>query len=65
MFCNLVLYFMSNSCTGIDPQWSVRLAFKWCRNPEYVHVVTTPLFSLVRGCGASLGLAMASPVNLR
>ncbi|XP_046681969.1 glucose-6-phosphatase 2 [Homalodisca vitripennis] len=50
---------------GVDPQWSVRMAFKWCRNPEYVHVVTTPLFSLVRDCGASLGLAMASPIKLR
>ncbi|KAG8252478.1 Glucose-6-phosphatase [Homalodisca vitripennis] len=49
---------------GVDPQWSVRMAFKWCRNPEYVHVVTTPLFSLVRDCGASLGLAMASPIKL-
>jgi len=50
---------------GIDPQWSVRLAFKWCRNPEFVHVVTTPLFSSVRVCGASLGFAMASPIKLR
>lgn len=50
---------------GIDPQWSVRLAFKWCRNPEFVHVVTTPLFSLVRVCGATLGVALAAPVRRR
>ncbi|XP_075219528.1 glucose-6-Phosphatase [Lycorma delicatula] len=47
---------------GADPHWSVRLAFKWCRNPEYVHVSTTPLFSLVRDSGAMIGLALASPV---
>lgn len=50
---------------GIDPQWSVRLAFKWCRSPEFVHVVTTPLFSLVRVCGATLGIALAAPVKQR
>jgi len=48
-------------CTGVDPQWSVRLAFKWCEHPEWIHVNTTPLFSLVRDCGSMFGLALASP----
>uniref|UniRef100_A0A1B6E689 Glucose-6-phosphatase n=1 Tax=Clastoptera arizonana TaxID=38151 RepID=A0A1B6E689_9HEMI len=50
---------------GIDPQWSVKLAFKWCQNPEFVHVSTTPLFSLVRVSGALFGLACASPIKKR
>nr|CAD7415487.1 unnamed protein product [Timema poppensis] len=33
---------------GVDPQWSIKLAFKWCESPDFLHVNTTPLFSLVR-----------------
>jgi hypothetical protein len=54
-----------NIYIGIDPQWSVRLAFKWCENPEWIHVNTTPLFSLVRDCGSMFGLAMVAPVASR
>lgn len=50
---------------GIDPQWSVRLAFKWCEHPEWIHVNTTPLFSLVRDCGSMFGLAVAAPIATR
>ncbi|GLH13687.1 uncharacterized protein GBIM_18211 [Gryllus bimaculatus] len=48
---------------GIDPQWSVRLAFKWCEHAEYLHVDTTPLYSLVRDSGAAIGVALSSPVH--
>ncbi|XP_046420692.1 glucose-6-phosphatase 2 [Neodiprion fabricii] len=50
---------------GMDPQWSVKLAFKWCTNPEWIHVNTTPLFSLVRVSGAAFGLALIAPVRSR
>ncbi|XP_024944508.1 glucose-6-phosphatase isoform X2 [Cephus cinctus] len=50
---------------GIDPQWSVKLAFKWCSKPDWIHVNTTPLFSLVRDCGAAFGIALISPVSMR
>ncbi|XP_069703574.1 glucose-6-phosphatase 2 isoform X2 [Periplaneta americana] len=50
---------------GVDPQWSVRLAFKWCERPEWIHVNTTPLFSLVRDCGSMFGIALAAPNNTR
>lgn len=50
---------------GIDPQWSVKLAFKWCATPEWIHVSTTPLFSLVRVTGAAFGLALIAPVGAR
>ncbi|KAJ9598666.1 hypothetical protein L9F63_010681, partial [Diploptera punctata] len=46
---------------GVDPQWSVRLAFKWCEHAEWIHVSTTPLFSLVRCCGSMFGLALSAP----
>ncbi|GLV44002.1 Glucose-6-Phosphatase [Carabus blaptoides fortunei] len=50
---------------GIDPQWSVKMAFKWCEHVENVHVNTTPLFSLVRDTGLGLGLVSVSPVIQR
>ncbi|XP_063238749.1 glucose-6-phosphatase 2 [Bacillus rossius redtenbacheri] len=50
---------------GVDPQWSVRLAFKWCEHPEFLHVNTTPLFSLVRSCGALVGVALCCPLVFR
>nr|CAD7408792.1 unnamed protein product [Timema cristinae] len=50
---------------GVDPQWSIKLAFKWCESPDFLHVNTTPLFSLVRSCGALLGIALATPLVAR
>lgn len=50
---------------GIDPQWSVQLAFKWCSNPDYISVNTTPMYSLVRDIGAAFGIAMSSPIIKR
>lgn len=47
---------------GIDPQWSVKMAFKWCERPENVHVNTTPLFTLVRDFGLAFGIISISPL---
>lgn len=66
MNVNEVTYISVNDIyTGVDPQWSVHLAFKWCEYPEWIHVNTTPLFSLVRDCGSMLGLALAVPTATR
>ncbi|XP_012253680.2 glucose-6-phosphatase catalytic subunit 1 isoform X1 [Athalia rosae] len=46
----------------IDPHWSIKMAFKWCASPEWVHVDTTPFFSLVRVSGVAYGLALIGPV---
>ncbi|XP_059490516.1 glucose-6-phosphatase 2 [Neocloeon triangulifer] len=46
---------------GVNPQWSVKLAFKWCNSPDHVHVATTPIFALTRDCGTALGLALSIP----
>ncbi|XP_044738737.1 glucose-6-phosphatase catalytic subunit 1 [Chrysoperla carnea] len=50
---------------GFDPQWSVKLAFKWCQKPENIHVSSTPIYSLVRLLGSAYGIAMVSPINIR
>ncbi|KAE8739675.1 hypothetical protein FOCC_FOCC014833 [Frankliniella occidentalis] len=50
---------------GIDPQWSVKLAFKWCKSERNLHVSTTNVFSLVRDCGSAFGFAIACPFSKR
>lgn len=41
---------------GVNPMWSVDRAIKWCAKPEYVHLDTTPFFSMMRYCGFMLGM---------
>lgn len=45
-----------------DPHWPVRMAFKWCSNPEYLKHETTPIFSLCRDFGSILGTALSAPL---
>ncbi|XP_048002211.1 glucose-6-phosphatase 3 [Leguminivora glycinivorella] len=44
---------------GIDPQWTVKLAFRWCQQPSEIHVTTTPLFALVQSTAALMGWAVS------
>ncbi|KAF8764563.1 glucose-6-phosphatase 2-like [Argiope bruennichi] len=41
---------------GVDPMWSVGRAIKWCAKPEYVHLDTSPFFSMMRYCGFMFGM---------
>lgn len=42
-----------------DPSISVTKAQKWCVNPSYVHLDTTPFYALIRDSGATLGLGIS------
>uniref|UniRef100_UPI00358FB8AB glucose-6-phosphatase 3 n=1 Tax=Myxine glutinosa TaxID=7769 RepID=UPI00358FB8AB len=44
---------------GLDLHWSMRLAQHWCARKEWVHLITTPLSSLMRDSGACCGLGLA------
>lgn len=44
--------------SGSDPAWSIRHAYKWCARREYIHVDTTPFYSMVRYSGAAFGLGL-------
>jgi len=50
---------------GMDGEWSVRLATQHCARPEWVHLDTSPLFSLMRYTGflAGFGLGLHSSTN--
>ncbi|KAJ8707156.1 hypothetical protein PYW08_011290 [Mythimna loreyi] len=43
---------------GWDPHWTVKLAFRWCENPETIRVSTTPMYALVVSTGSLLGWAL-------
>ncbi|KAM9837582.1 glucose-6-phosphatase 3 [Aulostomus maculatus] len=44
---------------GIDVSWSIALAKKWCSRAEWIRLDTAPFSSLMRDCGALLGLGLA------
>ncbi|XDA72608.1 hypothetical protein R6Z07F_002888 [Ovis aries] len=43
----------------IDLLWSVPIAKKWCVNPDWIHIDTTPFAGLVRNLGVLFGLGFA------
>lgn len=43
---------------GVDPLWSVDRAVKWCVKQEYIHVDTTPFFSMMRYCAFPFGMGL-------
>ncbi|XP_062258745.1 glucose-6-phosphatase 2-like isoform X2 [Platichthys flesus] len=47
------------SVMGIDLLWSVTKAKKWCANPEWIHLDTSPFAGLLRNLGALFGLGLA------
>uniref|UniRef100_A0A182TU90 glucose-6-phosphatase n=1 Tax=Anopheles melas TaxID=34690 RepID=A0A182TU90_9DIPT len=48
---------------GIDPQWAVKMAFKWCEDPFYLKPTTTLVFSAIRLTGSLLALAVVGPIQ--
>nr|XP_056720698.1 glucose-6-phosphatase catalytic subunit 1-like [Euleptes europaea] len=51
---------------GVDLLWTLEKAKRWCENPEWVHLDTTPFAGLLRNLGIlfGLGLALNSPMYL-
>ncbi|XP_066484717.1 glucose-6-phosphatase catalytic subunit 1-like [Tiliqua scincoides] len=43
---------------GVDLLWTLEKANKWCEQPEWVHIDTTPFASLLRNLGILLGLGI-------
>nr|XP_056719797.1 glucose-6-phosphatase 3 [Euleptes europaea] len=44
---------------GVDLNWSINLATKWCANLQWVRIDTRPFASLTRDVAAALGLGLA------
>ncbi|RWS29486.1 glucose-6-phosphatase-like protein [Leptotrombidium deliense] len=50
--------FLILKALGMNPMWSVDRALRWCAKREYVHLDTTPFFSLTRFAGFFLGMGI-------
>ncbi|XP_012891562.1 PREDICTED: glucose-6-phosphatase isoform X2 [Dipodomys ordii] len=44
---------------GVDLLWTVEKAKRWCQQPEWVHIDTTPFASLLKNLGTLFGLGLA------
>uniref|UniRef100_A0A672T9R4 Glucose-6-phosphatase catalytic subunit 1 n=1 Tax=Sinocyclocheilus grahami TaxID=75366 RepID=A0A672T9R4_SINGR len=64
VFIALGLYALLDAAS-IDPYWSLMKAQKWCIQPEWVHLDTTPFAGLLRNTGAlfGLGLSLHLPIH--
>ncbi|XP_065093159.1 glucose-6-phosphatase 3-like isoform X1 [Ochlerotatus camptorhynchus] len=58
----LLLVYWGQKLFGIDPQWSVKMAFKWCDDPFYLDPSTTLVFSIIRLTGSLVAFAIVGPV---
>ncbi|XP_030629569.1 glucose-6-phosphatase catalytic subunit 1 isoform X2 [Chanos chanos] len=57
-------FYVLLKAVGVDLLWTLEKAQKWCANPAWVHMDTTPFASLLRNMGTlfGLGLALHSPL---
>ncbi|XP_057708712.1 glucose-6-phosphatase 2-like isoform X2 [Corythoichthys intestinalis] len=59
LFSVAVGFYLLLTLAGVDPLWSVTKARRWCANPDWIHLDTTPFAGLVRNLGALFGLGLA------
>lgn len=59
MFATVMATYGVLRLTGFDPLWSVGKALRWCVKTEYIHLDTTPFFSMMRYLGFCLGSGLA------
>ena len=45
---------------GLDPSSTVKLALKFCQEPSWIHLDTTPFFCLIRDTSVLFGVALSS-----
>ncbi|XP_027661599.1 glucose-6-phosphatase 3 isoform X1 [Falco cherrug] len=50
---------------GIDIDWSIHLATKWCSSPTWLRLDTRPFASICRDTGSALGLGLAAGFPLQ
>lgn len=57
-------FYLLLKTVGVDLLWTLEKAQKWCVNPEWVHLDSTPFASLLRNMGTlfGLGLGLHSPL---
>ncbi|XP_028662188.1 glucose-6-phosphatase 2-like [Erpetoichthys calabaricus] len=51
-------FYLTLKMINVDLLWSVTKARKWCANPEWVHLDSSPFAGLVRNLGVLFGLGL-------
>ncbi|XP_028446497.1 glucose-6-phosphatase 2 isoform X4 [Perca flavescens] len=59
LFSLAICFYLILKLTDSDPLWSVTKAKKWCANPDWIHLDTTPFAGLVRNLGVLFGLGLS------
>ncbi|KAK2108861.1 Glucose-6-phosphatase 2 [Saguinus oedipus] len=59
LFLSALGFYLFLRLLSIDLLWSVPIAKKWCANPNWIHIDTTPFAGLVRNRGVLSGLGFA------
>ncbi|KAM4622732.1 glucose-6-phosphatase catalytic subunit 1-like [Discoglossus pictus] len=52
-------FYLILKAVGVDLLWTLEKAKKWCANPEWIHIDTTPFAGLLRNLGIFFGLGLA------
>lgn len=58
LFCSALVTYLSLNLLGFDADWSVAKAIKFCQESEWIHLSTSPLFTLMRYTGFLLGFGL-------
>lgn len=59
-----ICFYLLLKIVGVDLLWTMAKAQKWCINPEWVNLDTTPFASLLRNMGTLFGLGLGLHVPL-
>ncbi|XP_033029862.1 glucose-6-phosphatase 2 isoform X2 [Lacerta agilis] len=59
LFVSALGFYLVLKLIDIDLLWSIPKAKKWCANPEWINIDTTPFAGLVRNLGALFGLGLS------
>lgn len=59
MFVSVLGTYFALRSMGVNPLWSVDKGMRWCVKKEYIHLDTTPFFSMMRYTGFCLGTGLA------
>lgn len=63
LFASALVTYFSLNLFGLDADWSVKKAFEYCQQPEWIHLSTSPLFTLMRYTGFLLGFGLGLHSN--
>ncbi|KAM8946650.1 glucose-6-phosphatase catalytic subunit 1-like [Pelodytes ibericus] len=59
LFCFALGFYLLLKSVGVDLLWTLEKAKKWCAQPEWIHIDTTPFAGLLRNLGIFVGLGLA------